>query len=196
MNRLTKVVLGTTAAVALTAANISPAAASEKYPAKNGWQYQDITDVIAAGYACDKAVRLTIKGHYKIIEKSPTRTINKSAADFRMSLKNLETGKTIKRDISGDFDDRLINGGRDIKTYATGKNLYLGRGVTGLVWADKKQTVFFYDFQDPALGYVAIDSTRGRTEELCRQVGLRAVPGQNDLIGEGPSTASARMARR
>jgi hypothetical protein len=196
MNRTSKAVLGVAAALALTAVSVSPAAASEKYPKKDGWQYENVSVEVPAGYACDKAVQYTQKGHYKIIEKSSTRSITKAAADYRMKLENVATGKTIKRDISGDFDDRYIHGGRDIKTYATGKNVYFGLGVTGILWADGKQKVYFNDYADPALSLIVVDSTKGRTQELCRQVGLRAVPGKNLPAEEAPTPATLRAARR
>jgi hypothetical protein len=180
----------------LTAVSVLPAAASEKYPTKDGWHYEVHVVDVPAGSACTKAVKYTEKGHFKIIRKSSTRTIFKAAADYRMKLENVATGKTIKRDISGDFDDRLIHGRRDIKTYATGKNVFFGLGVTGILWADGRQKVYFYDFKDPILSSIVVDSTKGRTLELCRKVGLRAVPGKNLPEEEAPSPTTVRAARR
>ena len=190
MTRTTKALLVTTAAMALAAVAAVPAQADDGATAKtkDGYVYVDETVALPAGYACSDAVELRFTGHAKSIEKSETHFVELSASDFRVTVTNVATQKSVRRNVSGDFDERLINDGKDLKIAATGKNLYFGLGVTGLLWMDHKQTLVVYDVGTPD-ELINVVRSKGRTEQLCQAVGLRAVAGQN--LPQPPDAASS-----
>ena len=153
--------------------------------------FDDFTDSVPAGYACSAAVELHFTGHYKVIDKSPTRRLVKFAKDYRLEMTAVDTKKTIRRDASGDYDERILDNGVNLDVRATGKNVYYEQGITGVLWANKKQRVLVYDLGTTD-ELATVIRTNGKTEDLCHAVGLRAVPGKN----LPPETASARRPAR
>lgn len=180
MKRSTKAVLAAGSAVALATLVVVPAQADDgsKAKGKDGYVLEDETQTLPAGYACSGAVELHFRGHAKFVEKSETHFLSLSARDYRVTVTNAATKKAVKRDISGDFDERVVNDGRDLKIAATGKNIYYGLGVTGLQWMDHKQTLYVYDV-GTADELINVVRSSSRTEQLCQAVGLRPVPGKN-----------------
>jgi hypothetical protein len=167
------------------------------YPTEEGWYAVDETFTIAAGDACDVAVEFHVVGHQRdtingqvvdleewYAENEPEvgdRHVGR-APDEQMTLTNLATKKSVHKDISGTFYDRVVDFGRDgvldVRTRAVGANVFFGPGIKGIVWADGVQKVNTYDFFGETGGEQDIVKTKGKTVELCKRVGARAVEGR------------------
>jgi len=187
MNRLfttAVAALGLTVASAGTAlaACPTPEAPAHSKPTKPPLVYIDDTFVLEAGTACKDKVVFRQRGHvrdpYTVTRHGKEYIIFESGADLTMRLYNPKTHKSVTKDISGTFIDRLVKNGRDSKSVGKGANVFFGKGIKGILWADGYQKFYVKNYETEKQK-ITIQYTRGKTAELCGKVGSKPVRGKN-----------------
>jgi len=192
MKRPLAAVLASTAAMAMIAAGMAPATASndDPYPKSEGWVKVDFKDTLPKGFACNVAVKGHIQGHerFTVNGKVPPKNwkgpkpgdlLKLESPDETATLTNTKNKKKITVKIDGAFYDRVAKNGKDLHSKGEGRNLYFGQGIRGLLWAEGLQEFSVYDFESPKKNTLDIHETYGSTRELCRVLGAKAVAGKN-----------------
>lgn len=173
------VAAGTAFAGCPVPASGNPTPPSDSKPA---WEDGSGTFELPAGYACKDKVILTSSGHvrqpYEIKKHGKTYIVFEADKDFKTSVYNPKTGKTLVKDNSGDFYDHLVKNGRDSKTIGKGANILFGKGVKGIVWVNGYQKLYIKNYEAPNQK-MTIQVVKGKYVELCTKVGSKPVNGKN-----------------
>lgn len=191
--------------VSIVALSAGPAAAhprqpyenDQRYPASKGYYWVDETLTLKAGEACNVEVIMIIKGHQRDIVNGEVVTGDSpepklgdrhigQAPDEIVKIVNPANKRKITKVGNGSFYDKVVDfdhdGKLDLKSKGVGKNWYFGAGVKGIVWANGKQHFTVDDFLGAS--ELHINKTKGKTVELCKKVGAKAVPGKNPVVEE------------
>ena len=183
---LTSIGLGL-ATAALGAGTAVAGSPTGEYPASEGWEYTDITLAIPAGYACDGDVRLFYRGHERRVVTGPNTSTYEAGADVKATFTNVGTGRSLTKRSDGTFYETFVNGGRDLRVVAKGRNLLFGSGVRGILYTTGINKFIVTDVMDPVRSKITVYKIKGKAVDLCRKLGLRPVNGKSLPPPEAPS---------
>lgn len=97
--------------------------------------------------------------------------------DEVITVTNTKNHRSVTKEITGTFYDTVAPNGNDLHSKGIGKNVYFAPGVKGILWADGVQKFTVTNFKEPTFS-LDIYKTRGKTVDLCKKVGAKAVWGK------------------
>ena len=171
----------------------TPVEDDPRYPPSQGYYWISDQLPLPAGTACSGEVRMTFLGHGREFingeitapEDFPDPVVGMrhvaQSPDLIVTVTNVATNRSVTKLVDGEFRDRVVDldkdGVLDLRSRGIGNNVFFGAGVKGIVYASGKQKFTVEDFLGENV--LHLDKTQGKTVELCRRIGLRAVPGSN-----------------
>ena len=193
MNRSITAVLGGCAALALTAAGLTTASATEptppspEHPVVSERITFDDKTIFPKNRVCKDKIIAREKGAFKVINYGQVRGKAKLKFVFENwsygKFSNPRTGNSVKVGEGGDGVLRISSKGV-AKGRGQGQNVFLGKGVHGIVYTEGPVRFTLTKFgteQERA----TIDAVHGKYVQLCTKLGSRPVLGKVNTYPEG-----------
>jgi hypothetical protein len=171
----------------------TPVEDDPRFPTSEGYYWIADEFPLPAGTACSGEVRMTFLGHGRDFingeitppEEFPDPVVGMrhvaESPDLVVTVTNVATNRSVTKLVDGVFRDRVVDFGKDgvldLRSKGIGNNVFFGAGVKGIIYASGKQKFTVDDFLGESV--LHLNKTQGKTVELCRKIGLGAVPGSN-----------------